>query len=880
MKKLISYFNENNWEIEHTFQTKAQKGKYIDYKSLGLSSSSNLLLSNFKDGIYCHQWQAIKEFDSGNNVCISTSTSSGKTLVFNVAGIESLHANPKTKILAIYPLKALGSEQEVKWKDVMCKCGLSHKVGRIDGSVPQSERQNILKNASVVIMTPDVIHAWLLSNISSAIIRNFLKNIQLIVIDEAHTYSGVFGSNTAYLFRRLHHLVSITGGKYRYIAASATIKNPSEHLYKLTGIEFSIIDNMNDTSPKKKIDVMMVNPPKKKDMLSTMSELMNFIASQTDYRFLTFVDSRKQVEYAATISARKTDKSDDETLSTSSLRYFIKDLPVCPYRSGYEEHDRLEIQNMLTKGELKGVISTSALELGIDIPYLNLGILSGIPNSATSFYQRIGRIGRHQDGIIIILNDGSIQTEAIFRNPENIKNIPLSESTLYLENQRVQYIHTLCLARQGGEDETLKTSLGFDSDELATKINFPSGFIELCNSEKIGEVSSELQPMKAQAGDDPNHIFPLRDVDVQYKVECRRGPEIISLGSLSFSQVMREAYPGAVYYYQTRAYRVFRVNFFKKVIEVRSEKKYTTKPKMLPTLIFPNLSEGNILQFKKYGKLLIVECVLQIRESIIGYVETRGRNEEYIEYPLDRGKAFFYDLNRFTRNYFTTGIIINHPALNYKIKTAVLAEIIYEAFFMVIPFERQDIFFGYDKHRADRNYFSKDSKFISIFDQTYGSLRLTSKFVDPLIMKKVFDHAIDIAENDSRYIEYKNDIKVLYEIKQALKNKEEDLFRFDEKAKKIDSNNQKVIMKDSIGLHIKNGNLEEFFVEDIFYSPSIGLSYKGRHLSETTPRYITETFYAGKTTMIIPISELQEIPGESKIGYYNYETGDIVENLL
>lgn len=877
MEAINSFFQNKEWEIVHSFETDERQGQYRDYKSLGLSEASNAVLSSFENGIYEHQWLAINELNSGKNICVSTSTSSGKTLIFNIGGIELLSRNPDAKILAIYPLKALGIEQESRWRKALNKSGLPKKVGRIDGAVAQSEREKIIKNSSIIIMTPDVIHAWLLSKVSNSSITNFLKRISLIVIDEAHTYSGVFGSNSAYLYRRLQHLIIISGGNSQIVAASATIKNPADHLQKLTGVKFSVIGDEHETSPKKKTTVILVNAPKSNDLLTSLSSLMRNVVNATKYQFITFVDSRKQTEYIASISSRKSEK-DSESEQRSIDTDFIKDLPICPYRSGYEEADRNIIQEKLSKGDLRGVISTSALEMGIDIPHLNLGILVGIPNSATSFYQRIGRIGRHQDGIIIIVNNGSIQTESIFREPHRLLKIPLSESALYLDNPRIQYIHALCLARQGGEDEVLKSSIGLESEDFIPKADFPSNFIELCNSERIGEISSEFQTMKAQAGEDPNHIYPLRDIDIQYKVECRQGPHLRNLGSLSYSQVMREAYPGAIYYYQTQTFRIFRLNAYKHLIEVRPEKKYTTKPTLLPTLIFPNLSEGNVIQCRQYGDLTIVECNLQIRESIVGFIETRGRNELDISYPLDKSLGLYFDIPRFTRNYFTTGVIINHPLLSCGVKCQILSEVIYEAFFMVVPFERQDISYGSDKHRADREEFRKGNKFLSIFDQTYGSLRLTSRFLDHNVIEKAFMFAIDIAENDPRFSSYQEEINALKNIKAELTNPVKDILLVKKDQVQGDETNKVVILPESVGLDTRGGRNEEFFIESIFYSPTYGLSYKGRHLSETSKRMTTETWKASVPIIIVPVESLREIPGESKMGLYNLETGDINES--
>ncbi|MBL0345500.1 helicase-related protein [Candidatus Villigracilis affinis] len=126
-------------------------------------------------------------------------------------------------------------------------------------------------------------------------------------------------------------------------------------------------------------------------------------------------------------------------------------IDVLPYRAGYEETDRTRIQERLSNGKLSGIISTSALELGIDIPYLETCVLVGVPPSATSLWQRIGRIGRHSKGNVIVINTGSVYDQAVFSNPESLLKRPLAESTLYLENPYIQYIHALCLARLGGE---------------------------------------------------------------------------------------------------------------------------------------------------------------------------------------------------------------------------------------------------------------------------------------------------------------------------------------------------------------------------------------------------------------------------------------------
>ncbi|WP_041354013.1 helicase-related protein [Nitratiruptor sp. SB155-2] len=340
-----------------------------------------------------------------------------------------------------------------------------------------------------------------------------------------------------------------------------------------------------------------------------------------------------------------------------------KDNSICPYRSGYEEEDRHNIQNKLNNGTLRGIISTSALEAGIDILHLDIVILIGIPDSATSLYQRIGRVGRQKKGTIIVINDGSSISNAVFSNKIDFFNIPFQESALYLENHRIEYIHVLCLARENGEHDQVCQPRNCGIKVYETKINFPKSFIELCKKEIAGEISTEFQIMKSQCGDDPNHFFPLRDIDDQYKVVYRSGPNIKHLGTLSYSQVMREAYPGAVYYYK-KPYRVYNIDHYKKTIEVRKEKYYTTQPITFDPIIRPNFSHENILNAIKISDIYIVETVLQISELISGFKERRGPNEIEFDYPLNGINSLFYKKKFFARNYFTTGIVIINKTFN------------------------------------------------------------------------------------------------------------------------------------------------------------------------------------------------------------------------
>lgn len=872
--ELKDFLRNKKWKIVDIQKIPPREAKYYGYNDLGLSLHSiDLLKNDTPKGIYLHQKEAIKEALKGENICLTTGTASGKSLVFYISGIEKIKKQPNSKIIAIYPLRALGKEQEERWKRAFNKSNLDVAVGRIDGQVPIHERTKILISSQLLVLTPDIIHAWLLYNLSSKAAIDFFKDISLIVVDEVHNYTGVFGSNSAYLFRRMQHIVNSFHSSPQYIAASATIANPEVHLQNLIGVHFKLIDSSYDSSPKQEIEVKLIETPmkyrRKIDLLTPLTELIEGIVKSTDHRFICFVDSRKQTEYISSIIARSQIKEDiEENLDYSHLQ----NLNVLPYRAGYELEDRNTIQERLSKGTLRGVISTSALELGLDIPFLDFGILVGVPRSSTTLYQRIGRIGRHAKGEVLIINTGDVYSDNIFRNPKQLLKMPFSEGALYLENKRIQYIHALCLARQGGEYDQLCSFLNKEESlDFETPVNWPIGFLELCEAERRGLISPELQNIKAQAGDDPNHLYPLRDIDVQFKVEYKSGPRQQSLGSLTYGQLMREAYPGAVYYYTTKTYRVYRVKIHSRIVEVRYEKKYTTTPNELPTLVFPNLSQGNIYKSYKFGQLIVAECNLQVRQVISGFKEKRGPNELDINYPLDPTLGLYFDQPRFTRNFFTTGVVFFHPELNKKdVRPLLIADILFKSFLIVIPFEERDIGFASDKNRTKTGKIKEGARFFCIYDQTYGSLRLSSRLLEERVLKQIFNKAVELAK-DRNFGINRETCTALEKIEKSL-SKAPVEYGFEMGAGlEIDTKRYiKVIMPGSKGVAIHKDN-EEFFVDGIFFNPSWNaLAYRGKYLSEKI---------SGKSDGMLAIhfDVLKEIPGESKFGIYDYETGEIKE---
>jgi len=863
----------SDWTCVHSLTLNARAGQLVAVDDLGLQPGvRDYLRRSFPDGIYRHQHDAIEALLSGSDVCLATTTASGKTLAFTVSALERIENDPRARVLALYPQRALAAEQEERWRRAMENAGQPPHVCRIDGSVTSANRAALLRSARVVVATPDVLHSWFLSNSGDRTVRDFLRGVSLIVVDEVHTYTGVFGSNSAFLFRRLQHAIAQLGASVRFFCASATIREPAQHLEKLFGRPFVVVGPERDSAPRQSVRVEFLRPPPGTDFLGALTDYLRALTTDTDERFLTFVDSRKQTEQIATILGRGAgDAPDEDGASEEGVALGEHHTPldsarVLPYRSGYEERDRAAIQRRLSDGSLQGVVSTSALELGMDIPHLDTVVLVGVPRSSTSLQQRIGRVGRTRPGRVLVMHSGDLLDEAVFAAPEKLLDRPPAEGALYLANPYIQYIHALCLARAGGEHEQAGGSSDPDV-EFTSPVPWPEGFMELCQAERIGQIPAELQPMKSEAGDTPHYTFPLRDVEPQFQIEQSQGPIRHGRGSVSYSQALRETYPGAIYYYTAQPYRVLSISPGTRKVVVRPDRHYHTQPTRMTTCVFPNLSPGNVFSALEYaGTLRAVECNLQIREAVIGLKERRGSAETSYTYPLiGLPSGVMYSQPRFTRNYFTTGVLLTHPALLVDGVMEEVMTLVFEALLIVAPYERQDLGSAVDHIRASNDIVPQGTQFAAVHDQTYGSLRLSGRLMDPEVLRTVVQAAYQLAL--AAEVGYAPPVlNALRAIAEAAEPAPRPLALSDVIIPAEFADLPRVVMPGSKGLNVARGNAE-FEVQRVVYNPRMGgIAYVGHHLTSRPVVAQTET---------VRYDALVEIPGESVIGYYDYDTAEV-----
>jgi len=737
-EQVVRLAEEAGFEIIERAELPGREAKPAAIPQCVHPAVAQYLSEKYPKGLYSHQAEAIQVCLGKQDVCITTATASGKTDVYSAVAADMVLRDPNARVLALYPARALIQDQLTRWCDFR-QLGLT--VGYIDGGVAVEQRPGILHGNHIVLMTPDVAHAWLLNKAGEAAIGQFLQNLRLLVLDEAHVYEGVFGTNMAYFLRRLE---ATAGTAYLIIVTTATLGEPEEFISKLTGRVAKCSTDADDGSSVPRKTLLLARGAG----FSDTAKLLQGLASQGKSPFLAFADSRKQVEQLVAAARRqgektkgKEDSTDLDKENTNTLHEETAALDsedtddevllgtILPYRAGYEAEDRVRIQKALGHGELAGVVSTSALELGIDIGEISLVVLLTTPPSAKAFHQRVGRGGRRRPGVCLILDTAyTISLEGL----ESYLNRPIEPNWLYLDNRYVQYANALCAAhelRQRGSES-------IDTKVFATLPQTFKAFLEN-EVQPTQPVPDDLFRLKQQAEAGPHFEFPLRSgIEKQFSVKERGGWTDRNLGSLTFSQMLREAYPGAIYYYMARPYRVQQFMYRAGEVLVRRERYWTTEP-ISQTMVFPNLQGGVLkLWVTEDRKGFLAEASLQVSDRVSGFREKRGsaQPESHLYGP---GSPYY---QRPLNNFFeTTGVCWFFPDLASDEDMALLLR---EAFCSEFGIVERDIGVGTFISRTSPIGLSEAAGYC-IYDATAGSLRLTQMLAEHF--GEVVDTALKLA---------------------------------------------------------------------------------------------------------------------------------------
>jgi DEAD/DEAH box helicase domain-containing protein len=336
------------------------------------------------DALYTHQAHAIQAVRDGRNVCVVTPTASGKTLCYNLPVLDAIVRDPTARALYLFPTKALAADQLTELRELADAAELELKTSTYDGDTPPTVRSVVRAAGQVVITNPDMLHAAILPHHTKWF--KLFENLRFVVIDELHTYRGLFGSHVANVIRRLRRVCRHYGADPVFICASATIANPRELAEQLLEATVELVDE--NGAPRGRKHILVVNPPVANEQLGirgsallTAQRLAEDLISG-GVQTIAFARSRTAVE-----------------VLTSYLRETFAPPPGHPhtirgYRGGYLPNERRDIEAGLRDGRVRGVVATNALELGIDIGSLDAAISVGYPGTIASTWQQLGRAGR------------------------------------------------------------------------------------------------------------------------------------------------------------------------------------------------------------------------------------------------------------------------------------------------------------------------------------------------------------------------------------------------------------------------------------------------------------------------------------------------------
>ena len=420
--------------IAHVEMLPKREAVYGEIKEqLPDSLSDYLEINNIQ--LFKHQCDSLEEIRKGNNIIITTPTASGKTLAFNLPIFESLSKDINGTALYLYPAKALSNDQLKVLKKLELETEIRVNPNVYDGDTPSATRPRIRNESRIIVSNPYEIHHILSWHYKW---QHFFSNLKFIVLDEAHIYRGVFGSNVALLIRRLQRICEYYGSKPQFIISTATLANPIEFAEKLTGLKYKLISE--DGSPKGKKYFVFYNPYSDGGHISTHQEskrLFLFFIRE-GLQTLCFTVSRKMSELIARWSKESLDPS-EESLKEK----------IMAYRAGYLPEERRRIENGLKNGSIKGVTSTNALELGIDIGGLDSVIISGYPGTIISTWQQAGRAGRGTNDSVATLVAFQNQLDQYFmRHPDVFFGKSHEHAIVDLSNPYILFGHTMCASAE------------------------------------------------------------------------------------------------------------------------------------------------------------------------------------------------------------------------------------------------------------------------------------------------------------------------------------------------------------------------------------------------------------------------------------------------
>ncbi|MGQ1911309.1 DEAD/DEAH box helicase [Marinifilum sp. RC60d5] len=562
--------------------------------------------------LYSHQAEMYNRAIQGKSVVITTGTASGKSLSFYLPVIQRILENPSRRALFIYPTKALTKDQLRNIVEFVEYFG-KHRIqaGIYDGDTPASERSRIREEANIILTNPDMINATFLPNHNRYGFPHLFANLDFIVIDELHAYRGAFGSHVSNVMRRLLRICNYHGNKPRFLCSSATIANPAELAENICHQPFELIDQDGSPAPEKEIHFWQPEYIKEAQRKRSVTEELKGLLPdliENCIRVITFCMSRRETEVVT--------KECRDILAQDPLKLGpdFSD-KISAYRGGYTPLERAKIEKDLVEGKIYGVVSTSALELGIDIGALDMVVMGGFPGTRASFWQQLGRAGRkgNKAHAVLMLKEKPMD-QYVGMNPNWLLQSKSENAVIDKNNLYIQLAHIRAASAE----------LPLSIDDIAS---FPDLGEIIPLLQKEGELSEHNAQYQWSGQISPAHEISLRNITSDtIKIVDQEKEKTIT--TVDLVQAKKEFYPGAIYLHDSVQYKSLDLDLETKTAWVKEvESNYYTEPHKPGTIDI-------LMEHEQNEKHRIYSCFGDVRVSVLvsGYKMIQFNSHQNLGY--------------------------------------------------------------------------------------------------------------------------------------------------------------------------------------------------------------------------------------------------------
>jgi DEAD/DEAH box helicase domain-containing protein len=590
----------------------ARPGEFAEFPEALSPALGKALVTRGIERLYTHQAEAFRHVSNGRNVVIVTPTASGKTLCYNLPVLNGLLADANARAMYLFPTKALAEDQlhefqaavdamgedlertargahdgpkEPSRHAALC-AGPGIKAFTYDGDTPQDARRAIRERANVIFTNPDMLHAGVLPHHTKW--AKAFENLRYIVIDELHYYRGVYGSHLANLLRRLKRVCEFYGSSPQFICCSATIANPKELAESLTGLPFELVERNGAPSGDKY--VVFYNPPVVNRALGIRRSYLN----ETRRMARELLDRGQQTLVFA-----------NSRLATEILLTYLKDdYPgVRGYRGGYLPKERREIEGKLRDGDIRAVVATNALELGIDIGSLDAVVMAGYPGTIASTWQRAGRAGRRQTASLAVLVASSAPLDQyIIEHPEYFFDRPPESACINPDNLEILLSHLKCAAFE----LPIRDDEHFGAHDVADLCKFLEELKLLHHSGASWHWTSDSYPADAVS---------LRSVSSDNFVVVDLTGDHQVIAEVSFTAALTTLHEKAIYLHDARQYQVERFDYAgRKAYVRRVDSDYFTD-----AIDYTQVKELEEMESLPAGGVKVAHGDVRLNRQIVGF---------------------------------------------------------------------------------------------------------------------------------------------------------------------------------------------------------------------------------------------------------------------